>query len=416
MSRDAQLSEWTTTVSTNLPQLSKPQATVLALWSFGIAFTRSCGRGTVATFLSLLLEQKRASIEQRLYDWCLDAPDKAGGKRQAVDVTTCFVPLLRRIVRLWTGTQLALTVDASSLGDRFVVLAVSVVYRGCAIPVAWTILPAKQQRAWRREWLRMLRLVRPAIPPDWTVLVLADRGLYARWLFRRIVRLGWHPFLRVNQGCKFRPAGTATFVWLTELCGQVGQRWRGRGTAFSTKESQLECTLVAWWGEGHKEPWYILTDLAPEGSDAQWYALRGWCEQGFKCIKRGGWQWQLTQMAEPSRAERVWLALALATLWVVSVGSELEVGGAREGEPRAVVEREAEVAMPDVRALLGLGAPSQPRRLRLFRLGWLWLLVQGLKGQALALPQCLKPEPWPDIPQPLGALLPLHKRLSYAYM
>ena len=99
MSRHEQLSEWTATVSTNLPQLSKPQATVLALWSFGIAFTRSCGRGTVAPFLSLLLGQKLASIEQRLYDWCLDAPDKAGGKRQAVDVSACFVPLLRWIVR-----------------------------------------------------------------------------------------------------------------------------------------------------------------------------------------------------------------------------------------------------------------------------------------------------------------------------
>lgn len=416
MSRHEQLSEWTTTVSTNMPQLSKPQATVLALWSFGIAFTRSCGRGTVATFLALLLEQKLACLEQRLYDWCLNASDKAGGKRQDVDVTTCFVPLLRWIVLLWSGTQLALTIDASSLGDRFVVLAVSVVYRGCAIPVAWTILPANQKRAWRREWLRMLRQVRPAIPPDWTVLVLADRGLYAGWLFARIVRLGWHPFLRINQGCKFRPAGTATFVWLNELCGQVGQRWRGRGTAFSTKESQVECTLVAWWGEGHKEPWYILTNLAPEGSDAQWYGLRGWCEQGFKCFKRGGWQWQMTQMAEPSRAERVWLALAVATLWVVSVGSEMEGGAGTEGEPGALVERGDEVEMPDVRELLGLGRPTQPRRLRLFRLGWVWLLVQGLKGQALALPRRLIPEPWPDIPHQLGTVLPLHRRLSYAYM
>lgn len=142
MSRQAQLSEWTTTVSTNLPQLSKPQVTVLALWSFGMAFTRSCGRGTVATFLALLLEKKCNTLEQRLYDWCLDAQDKAGGKRQAIDVTTCFVPLLQWIVRLWSSQQLALAIDASSLGDRFTVLAVSVVYRGCAIPVAWTILPA----------------------------------------------------------------------------------------------------------------------------------------------------------------------------------------------------------------------------------------------------------------------------------
>jgi len=62
------------------------------------------------------------------------------------------VPFLSWIVTLWTGPQLALALDATALGDRFVVLAVCVVYRGCAIPVAWTILPANQPGAWRREW------------------------------------------------------------------------------------------------------------------------------------------------------------------------------------------------------------------------------------------------------------------------
>ena len=403
MARDDQLLQWTDSVSTNLPHLSMPQARLLAWWSYGIAFTRSCGRGTVATFLALLLDLKLANVEQRLYEWCKDAPDKAGHKRQDLDVSTCFVPLLRWIVRLWSGTQLALTIDASSLGDRFVVLAVSVVYRGCAIPVAWTILPAGQKRAWRREWLRLLRLLRPAIPADWTVLVLADRGLYARWLFGRIVRLGWHPFLRINQGCKFRPTGHAKFCWLREVCGQVGQRWRGRGTAFSTAECHLDCTLVAWWGDGHKEPWYILTDLPPEGCDAQWYGLRSWCEQGFKCTKRGGWQWQQTQMSDPARAARLWVAMAVATLWVISVGSDMEVEGASDG-----------VEMPDLQELLGVGGATQPRRTRLFRLGWLWLLVRGLRGRALPLPTRLVPEAWPEVPEQLVAVLPLHKRLSYA--
>jgi hypothetical protein len=295
MARHDGLSQWTDCVSTNMPHLTKPQATVLALWSFGIACTRSCGRSTVATFLALLLHQKVANIEQRLYEWCLDAKDKAGGKRTALEVTTCFVPLLGWIVSLWAGTQIALSIDATSLGDRFVVLAICVVYRGCAIPVAWTILPAQKKRAWRREWLRMLRLLRPAIPAEWTVLVLADRGLYARWLFRRIVRVGWHPFLRINQGCKFRRHGQAQFVWLRDLVGQIGQRWRGHGTAFASADCHLDCTLIAWWGDGHAEPWFVLTDLAPDGCDAQWYALRSWCEQSFKCGKRGGWQWQQTR-------------------------------------------------------------------------------------------------------------------------
>ena len=103
---------------------------------FGIACARSSGRLTVATFLALLLGCSVAAIAQRWYDWCLNASDKAGGKRAELDVTRCFVPLLRWIIALWRSTQIALTLDATSLGDRFVVLAICVVYRGCAIPVA----------------------------------------------------------------------------------------------------------------------------------------------------------------------------------------------------------------------------------------------------------------------------------------
>ena len=82
-------------------------------------------------------------------------------------------------------------------------------YRGCAIPVAWTVLSAGEKHAWRGEWLRMLRQVRAAVPRRFFVLVLTDRGLYARWLFRRIVRLGWPPRRRIKGGGSFRPAASA---------------------------------------------------------------------------------------------------------------------------------------------------------------------------------------------------------------
>jgi hypothetical protein len=124
MARHDRLSQWTEYVSSNTPHLTKPQATVLALWSFGIACTRSSGRGTVAIFLALLLKQSLANLEQRLYDWCLEAEDKAGKKRTSLAVTRCFVPLLDWIVRLWTGEQIALMLDATSLRDCFVVRAV----------------------------------------------------------------------------------------------------------------------------------------------------------------------------------------------------------------------------------------------------------------------------------------------------
>jgi hypothetical protein len=335
------------------------------------------------------LKQKVSNLEQRLREWCYDAGDKQGCQRQEVEVSSCFVPLLRWVVSLWSDTRLALSLDATSLSDRFVVLCISVVYRGIGIPVAWTILVGQQETTWRYHWLRMMRQLRPGIPAGWTVLVLADRGLYAPWLYRRIVRLGWHPFLRINQRANFRPAGQRRWYRLTNLVNQVGMRWRGRGTAFSSSGCRLECTLVAWWGEGHQEPWFILTDLAPEGCDASWYALRAWCEQGFKCTKRAGWQWQHTRTTDPRRAARMWLALAVATLWVVSIGTDLETGPAVDDQD-----------IPDLRDILGLmTVHPQRRRHRLFRLGYLWLLVQLIMLHPLPRPRRLVPEPWPEVPQ-----------------
>ncbi|MBV9096021.1 MAG: hypothetical protein JO132_19475, partial [Streptosporangiaceae bacterium] len=75
-------------------------------------------------------------------EWCYDAADKRGLSRRAVDVAICCAPLLGWVLRHWGGTRLALALDATTLGNRFVVLTISVLYRGCAIPVAWTVLPA----------------------------------------------------------------------------------------------------------------------------------------------------------------------------------------------------------------------------------------------------------------------------------
>ena len=82
MSRSDGLSQWTTTVSTQLPHLSRPQATVLALWSYGMVVAQSCGITTVAAFLGCLLHKKPDAVRQQLREWCYAAEDKTGGKRR----------------------------------------------------------------------------------------------------------------------------------------------------------------------------------------------------------------------------------------------------------------------------------------------------------------------------------------------
>src|SRR6266516_3945027 len=162
MSHPEPLSQWMETVSTMLPNLSRPQAKVLAYWSYGMVLAKSCGITLVCAALALQLGSTEQSLLQRLREWCYGAKDKKGEKRRELDVSTCFGPLVQWILAWWPADQprLALALDATTLKKRFTVLVMSVVYRGCAIPVAWKVVPATAKHAWRREWLRMLRQVR----------------------------------------------------------------------------------------------------------------------------------------------------------------------------------------------------------------------------------------------------------------
>jgi hypothetical protein len=83
MTRQDGLSQWVATVSTHLPALSKPQATVLGLWSFGMVMSQSCGLTSVTVFLAALLGCPEATLRQRLREWYRDAADKKGASAKA---------------------------------------------------------------------------------------------------------------------------------------------------------------------------------------------------------------------------------------------------------------------------------------------------------------------------------------------
>lgn len=221
------LSQWVGEVSKHLPHLSRCQALVLAMYSYGTVILRSCGLSMISTFLAELLEQKPTTVRQRLRETLYDGPDKRGEKRRELDVTTCFGPLLGWILDWWGSEErrLACALDATNLGQRFTVLCLSVVYRGCAIPVAWVVLSATKQGKWLPHLKRLLKLLRDVVPAEWSVIVLTDRGLYSKALYRAIQRNNWHPVMRINGEGNFRPVGSARFRPLSDLLPQANTLW-----------------------------------------------------------------------------------------------------------------------------------------------------------------------------------------------
>jgi hypothetical protein len=385
MPRRTPLYEWVAHVATRFPHLPAAHARSLAEWSFGMVLAHAAQLTAVAVHLAAVVGQSVNTVRQRLRELFQPGERKAGEGRTTFDPHACCGPLVRWVTDGWADKRVAVALDASTLGDRFTVLAAAVVYRGVGVPVAWRVLAGNTPgESWNAIWVELVGRVRAAVGDGWQVFVLTDRGLESAALFRALVAADCHPLMRVKAGGSFRPAGWVRWRRMGEYAAREGDRFAARGTAYRSAGEPLACTLLACRVPGCSDPWLILTPLPPTAADPCWYAFRSWIEQGFRLAKRGGWGWQRTRMSDPRRAERVWAAVAVGTVWVV------QVGGLGEYEERAETIPPVSVGRAD-----GSNRPGGRRRVRVAVRGWAVILAGLLSGQLRT--GRFIPEPWPAV-------------------
>ena len=102
-------------------------------------------------------------------------------------------------------------------------------------------------------------------------------------------------------------------------------------------------------------------------------------------------------MTDPERASRLWLAVAVATLWLARVGSEAE----------DTIPERTRLSLAEVD--LGTRRQRRATRLRLVSVvwrGWVALLVALLDGAPLP-PGRFQPAPWPALPAQIARAQPI---------
>ena len=365
------LKDWKQIVSQKFPHLSLPQVSGLATWSWGMVMTQSSSLTKVSTLIAKINQEKENTARQRLKEWYKEGTAKAkkGNKRVSLEVKECFASLLKWVLDLWTqnSQELPIAFDATSKGENFTVLSINVLYRGSAIPVAWKVVKGNEKGSWKPYWKELLSSLKGLVPRDWKVIVAADRGLYADWLYQEIVNLGWHPFLRINHQGQYKLPDSSSWNSLATVVPSTGKSWSGQVTCFKT--NPLDCTLLARWDEGYAEPWLILTDLDSADGNVCWYGFRSWIECSYRDVKSDGWKWQRTRLRNSERAERHWLAMAVALLWTITLGGEQEA----QSHDQLICEKE-------------LSFPITPiRQISCFLNGLLTILARLLMGQPITL-------------------------------
>jgi hypothetical protein len=146
MLKNEYLKQWTNIVSQKMPNLTLPQVVGLATWSFGMVMTKSSSLSKVSKFIAKVNSEKANTVRQRLKEWYQEAKAKKGKLRRTLDVSSCFAPLLLWVISLLPTNikRIALALDATSIGNKFVVLSVNILLAGCGIPIAWCVVKAHE--------------------------------------------------------------------------------------------------------------------------------------------------------------------------------------------------------------------------------------------------------------------------------
>ena len=273
-------------IQTHLPHLTQTQLTALAWWVCGAILAGSACQNAVAAALST--RGNWHNLRQYLREWLYDGSDRARPCKTQLEVTLCFAPLLRWVLTWWVLTwwvltwwvltwwvltwwvsgRLAVAIDPTLKGDQTTAIVISVLYRGCAIPVAWSIHRATQKGSWMDPTVELLRELAPAVPREMTVIVLCDRGISSPKLWQQIRAQGWHPCMRYRKNITFCADGGKRLP-ARRFVSVPGTAWIGRGTAFGTPKTQRRCTLLVVWYAEQEEPWIILTGPAAGSSGSE---------------------------------------------------------------------------------------------------------------------------------------------------
>jgi hypothetical protein len=268
--------------------------------------------------LQLPREAKPESVAQQFRRWL---------KNKAIDPRLIYDPVARQVVAGMRCRRLRIQIDRVQIKRRQNVLMMSVWYRKRAIPLAWICLSYGHGTSHYRHWVALLDYLETLLEDDMTVILLADREFGSVDRLRYVVKKGWHYAIRLKGTVEFYdPRWGQPFDWLplNAVAPVVGTQYALTDIKL-TKAELYGIHLACAWTVGSDEPWFIATNLPQPIQALKEYRRRFGCEELFSDLKKRGFNWEDSLIRDPQRFARLLLALALLTVFLLTLGRQLRL-------------------------------------------------------------------------------------------
>jgi hypothetical protein len=244
-----------------------------------------------------------------------------------IEVHAFYGPLIQQALVGWVDKTLYVALDTSMLWDTYCMVRLSVVYRGRAVPLVWSVIEHGSATVAYDVYEALLDKAATLLPFSCRVVFLADRGFADTKLMRRLKQMGWHFRIRIKANFWIDHRGYRRFqVRDISLAPGHARFWhRVRVTAQHFGPVYLAVARPL----GSDDYWYVLSDEPTEVKTLEEYGLRFDIEENFLDDKSNGFQLESSLIRSAKALERLCVVLAMTTLYLVSQGTAVVQRGKR---------------------------------------------------------------------------------------
>jgi hypothetical protein len=237
-------------------------------------------------------------------------------KHDAITPEALWLPFARAVLSALAHAPLTILLDGTTAGRGCVVLIASVVYRGRAIPLLWSVVKGKKGHLPEEMHCALIRRLQELIPAHASVMLLGDGEFDGTELLTTIRASKWEYVCRT---------GTNITIYAHDRVFSVGDLPLDRGTAVAITNVEMTAKrygpvmLIGLWEAKHVEPIYLISSLTDADAAVEHYRLRFRIECMFAEHKSRGFRIHKSHLAAPARLARLLIATSLAYLWVHAV-------------------------------------------------------------------------------------------------
>lgn len=260
-----------------------------------------------------------------------------------------FAPLARPLLAAFAHRPLVLVVDTTQVGLHYRALIVGLAYRKRCLPLAWSVHAGASGNVSVNAVVQLLEQVQAWLPADAQVTLLGDAAFRPSDLLRWVHEQGWGYVIR-QRGEVYVRREQGEWFPISQIAIQPGQTVVV-GWVWIAKTNPFGLTwLVLHWKADEETPWILVSDQAGERRVLRLYAKRMWIDEMNGDLKRHGFDLEATHLGSEDRIETLLLGVAMAYVWLISLGSWVVKRGLRHWIDR-----------------------KERRDKSYFRLGWDWL-------------------------------------------